>query len=353
MKKTEMSLRQILVLTVTGFWAPAIDLLPGLLAREAGRTAWLVPAVALPVLLLWVAMLGRLFRQEGSGLFVLLRQRLGKVAGNGFVLLYIVWAVWLLAEQLRRSAARMSLVYGGSGGELMAILVLLLVMWMIWGKQGGLYRAGEMFWLAMAVTVAALVLFALPQVEVGYLMPARQDWNGQIGGCLDYLNVWSTAVFAAALLPRASRKPGGDKRALAWVTVSCLGAAGLIAVTLGQMGVGLAAALPQPFLIMVQGLSLQGALTRLEAPVAALWLLADFCRMGLLLAAVREAGGEEKGGRTALLAGVAAAAIRYLLPATKDGVPGGIVLGILVPAGLWILSFCMGKRDNRPHLVED
>ena len=111
------------------------------------------------------------------------------------------------------------------------------------------------------------------------------------------------------------------------------------------MGAGLASKLSQPFLVMVQGLSLEGSLARLEAPVAALWLLADFCRMGLLLAVLREAGGEKGGKWLAVLGGAAAGLGGILLPRAENGVPGGILLGILAPLGLWLLSFCKkGKK---------
>ena len=348
MKAETVSLRQIAVLTVTGLLAPAADVLPGLLAGSAGRSAWLIPLMMLPVLLAWSAVLTRLFRQEGSGLFSLLRYSLGKSLGWFLTLLYIMWAIRLLWERMGRCAARMGAVYGGGVGELMAALVLLLAVWMVWGKRGAIYRAGELFWLAVAAAVAAVLLLALPQIKGEYLLPARDGWAGSPRSWLQYLNVWATMIFGTALFSHVPRKYNAARGVMGWITASCLLSAGLLAAVQGQMGAELAARLPQPFLIMVQGLSLEGAVARLEGPVAALWLLSDFCRMGLLLLVLREAGGEKRGKWVAAAGAAAAFAGQLAVPAGAEAVSGGVLLGILLPVCLWLLAFCRKRREDRP-----
>ena len=334
MKKSEYSLRQILVLTLTGFLAPVADLLPGLLARQSGRGGWLVPLAMLPVLVLWVLFLGRLFREEGSGLFALVHRRLGRVFGGALTLLYIMWGIGLLAEQLNRSVARMGVVYGGRGGEAMAAAVLLLAVWVTRGKEGALFRAGELLWLAAAVGTVCVLLLALPRIRVEYLAPEP----GWMAGGIDYLNVWGGTVLGTALLARVPRKTGTTRAAVGWVMAAGLCAFGLTAVVLGQTGAGLAARLEHPFLTVVQGITLEGALARLEGPVAALWLVADFCRMGLLLAVLREAGGERWGRWLVRLGSLLAGGAQFYPLEGEVGVPWGLLLGFLVPACL-----CLGE----------
>lgn len=348
MKKKAVSLRQVIVLTVTGLVAPAVDLLPGALARRAGGGAWLTPVLMLPVLVLWVVVLGRVFRAEESGLFPVLRQSLGRGLGWAFTLLYIMWAVWLLTEQVGRSAARMSAAYGGRGGEWMAAFVLVLAVWMVWKEEDGLYRAAELFWLVAAVAVAVFLGMTLPQINGTYLLPQKGEWGGQVESGLYYINVWATAVFSSALLTKVPRKTKAVRQAVGWTIASCLIAAGILAGILGQMGAGLAKKLEQPFLITVQGLSLEGAIGRLEAPAAALWLEADFCRMGLFLLALREAGGE-RGGKWLVVAGGVLAFVsqRIFLTGVRGG-SAGLLLGVLVPVCLWIVSLCKEWRKSRP-----
>ena len=347
MRANAVSLRQVIVLTATGLMAPAVELLPKALADRAGSGAWLTPLLMLPVLVVWTFLLGSLFKKEGSGLFSVLKQRLGRGLGWLLTLLYIMWGGWLLSEQVERSAERMGAVYGGSAGGWIALLVLALAVWMAWKRENGLYRAAELFWLAMAVAVIVYLVLSLPQVEGGYLLPAEGWWKGQAGSSLFYIDVWATAVFSSALLTKLPRRAGAVRQAALWMAVSCLAAAGILAGILGQMGAGLTGKLEHPFLITVQGLSLEGAIGRLEAPVAALWLMADFCRMSLFLLSAREAG-RQWGGRWLLVAGGVLAFIAQRSGAGAGGAAlGGMFLGTAVPVCLWILSFLGGKKRGK------
>lgn len=347
MNGTEYSPRQVAVLTVTALLAPAAELLPGLLSREVGSAAWLVPVLLLPAALLWTAMLGRLFREEGSGLFPLLSRRLGRYAGGGAAAVYLLWGCWLLARQLRAVAHRMTAVYTGQAGSLAAVLLLLLAAWLALGRPGALVRAGELFWLAMAVTAVAVLLLALPQCKVEYLRPAWNGGRGWLRATGYGLDLGGTAVLSTALLTRVPRRPGTGRQIMGWTAAGCLLAAGLLAAVVGQLGAGLTGRLDHPFFLMVQGLSLEGAIARLEAPVAALWLMADGCRAGLILAALREAGGECWGRRLGWC-GCAAAAVLWLVqPGEPTGWSGGLLLGVLLPALLFFLEILSpGQRGK-------
>lgn len=306
----------------------------------------MTPVLMLPALALWVAMLGRVFREEKSGLFPVLRQRAGRGLGWCITILYVMWTIWLLAEQVERSAARMSAIYGRGGGEWIAALVLVLTVWMVWRKGDGLCRAAEVFWLAAAVAVAVFLALSLPRIRGAYLLPRKEEWSGQVESGLYYVDVWATAVLSTALLTKVPRRARAGRQAVGWLVASCLMAAGILAGILGQMGAGSARKLAQPFLITVQGLSLKGAIGRSEAPTAALWLITDLCRMGLFLLVLREAGGERGGKWLAALGAVLAFMGRSVLPDGEGGGHGGIVLGVLVPVLLWVVSIHKERRGK-------
>lgn len=337
MRSESVSLRQITVLTVTGLLAPAADLLPGLLARDAGRAGWLAPLLVLPVVLLWTALLSSLFKEEGSDLRRLLRRGLGTLPGWVLILLYIMWGTALLGGGLLRASVRLGAAYGDGAGRVLAILVLLLALWMVWGKEGGLCRAAEIFWLAMVAAVAAVLLLSLPQLKGERLLPAWEDWKGAPSAWADCLGLVGTGVFGAALAGKAPRRAGSRRRLLGWGTALCLLLAALTAAVLGQVGAELAAKLEHPFFIMVQGLSLEGGFARLEAPMAALWLLTDFAWMGLLLAAVKKLAGERAGKWVALLSAFAAAVGQTFFTKKVFTVFGGLLLGFGVPLLLLLL----------------
>ena len=157
------------------------------------------------------------------------------------------------------------------------------------------------------------------------------------GGWVDCLGVLGGAVFAAALAGKAPRREKSCSRLLGWGAAVCLLLTALAAAVVGQVGAELTGKLEHPFFIMVQGLSLEGGFARLEAPVAALWLLADFAGMGLLLLAVRTLAGERAGKWTALLAALAAAVGQGVFSEEKFLTSGGLVLGFGVPFLLWVV----------------
>lgn len=344
MRSESVSLRQIAVLTVTGLLAPAADLLPGFLTRAAGRAGWLVPLLVLPAVLLWVWAVASLFNQEGRDLGGALKVGLGKGFGWSVILLYIMWGTALLGGGVARASSRLGEVYGDAAGMVLAGLVLLLALWMAWGKDAALCRAAELLWLAVGVAVAAVLLLSLFQIKGDRLVPAWEEWRGGPAAWTGCLGVVGSAVFGTALAGKAAREKKGRRRLLGWGTVLCVLTALLAAAVLGQVGAELAVKLEHPFLIMVQGLSVEGGFARLEAPVAALWLLADFAWMGLLLAAVKNLGGAKAGKWIA--AGSAATALlgQKLFGGKTILVFGGLILGFALPVLLLPLVRWREKR---------
>lgn len=344
MKTEGGSLRQVLLLAVTGLFSPAVDVLPKLLAERAGKGAWAVPLLAFPLLLLWAAVVGALLEMGERGFFGVLRQRLEKGMGVCVTILYMVWAVLLLREQFLLCAGRMGAVYEGSAGVWMALGILLLAGWSARKGGGGLYRAAQLFWLMMAVTASVVVLMSLPRLKVDYLWPEKIKGRELLRGVAEYINVWGSGILAAALLTHKPEKR--MREAVGWLAVSCFGGAALIAVVLGQVGPNLTLKLSDPFFIAAQGLSVKGAIARLEAPVAGLWLLTDFCRMGLFLAVLKEAGGERYGNHLAAAGAVLAAVGGIAFPQRRGGGGLGLLLGVFLPFGLWVLGWCSKKEER-------
>lgn len=336
MKADALSLRQITVLTVAGLLAPGADILPKLLAETSGRAGWIAPLLCLPVLLIWTALLRSLLKGEGQDLTGALRAGFGPFLGGVFRIIYIMWGILLLTDQTYRSASRLGAVYGMGVGRTFSALMLVLVLWMTWGKLGAVCRAAELFWLALAAAAAGILLLSVPQVELKRLAPSWRELGGLSKAWRDCLGLLGTGIFAAVLTGKAPRtKKGG--RLLAWAAGVCLLLAALTAAVLGQVGAELTAKLPHPFSIMVQGLSLGGGFARLEAPMAALWLMADFARAALLLSAIRTLTGERAGRWVSLLSAVAAAVGQIFFSGTGALVFGGLFLGIGVPAALFLL----------------
>ncbi len=342
----KISPRQLTVLTVTALLAPGVDLLPRLAAGVSGGAGWLIPLVSLPALLLWTLLLTSLFKQEGSCLGKKLLQGFGPISGRGITLLYIIWGTLALSAQLGRSSMRLGVVYGPGAGGTLALLVLLLALWSVRKGMGTLCRSGELFWLAMGITVLAVAALSIPQMKWERLLPKWEEIINLPKGAALCLGALSPALFAAALTEKSTRTRGSRGKFLGWTAALCGLLTLLLGGMIGQLGGRLTAKLAHPFFIMVQGLSLQGAIARLEALALALWLMADYCCFGLLLAGVGKLAGKKRERRVPVEAALLALLIQKWTSLEELVELGGVLLGWVLPVLLWLRIQWMERRTS-------
>ena len=300
MNSDKLSARQLAVAVLVGGLSAG--------AAAAGRADWwwLLACVPVGVVIGWLV----LYRMGHRPLGLRPLHPVLKV-------LYAIWAVVLMADALERTAGRLWSASGGQGDVrwLMALLALPLI-WMGWGKAAAFFRAVEIFWLAAAAAVAAVLLLGVPRVNWAWALEPAGGWMESMGAGVVIL---STGLFAIPHLYKVEEEPGGARRGLLW-----LGALGVLSVllallTAGLLSPGVAARLDGPFFAAA---GLLGDSARLEGLVSALWLLPDLTLIGLL----SRSWGEERWPALAVLAalGAALAGVMGLLPGAA--MPFGCVL---------------------------
>lgn len=272
------------------------------------------------------------------------RREFGKGFGRALTLLYIVWITILVAQQWSWTLERMKKLQG-SWGWLAAGVTLALALNMVRKGLGPLCRAAQIFWLALIAVFAGILVLAIPRIDLMWLAPRPGDGRGLFAAVADCLGVLSGGVLAAALVGSSSRTEGEHRQVLGWVATVCLLAAAAAAVVVGQLGPSLTARLPYSFFVMVQGLGVEGGFARLEAPVSALWLLGDFARFGLLLAAATALAGERAGWWTALGVAIIGVLLGSFVPLEK-GTVLNLFFGGVLPIRLWIRAWFRKKRKE-------
>lgn len=350
MERDILSVRQMMVLLLVALLVPVTDLLPSVVAQRVGRGGWLVAPLALPALLLALWLCSRVFC--GRGLCV----EVGKPVAYTILIIYIVWILLLLALVFRFSAARMGPIYRRVPPTFFAAGVAVLAVWMGRGKAAALARAGEIFYLALAVVLVGVLLLAMLRVEWGNLYPVA--WSKLPGGSISAAGILLNVVPVAVLGARVPKSMRSARRVLGWATVFCVTFLLVLVTVLGSVGSQLCARLDTPYFIMVQGVGIKGAFQRLEAPMAALWLLSDLILSGMLLRAgndyVSSLVSERWGRRSVPILALAAAAIGWLMFPEDDllRVFGadvlpvlGIILGLVIPVLLQIVA-CVRKRNR-------
>lgn len=344
MKKGALSRTQLAVLVWAGVLAPAAELLPGA-ALSAGRGAWLAPLAALPLVLLSVCLLTRLAGDKGLARGIL--DGLGPRFGRGVLFLYMMWALALLALRLRLCAGRM-LSSGNRDGALPYFLLVAagMVFWLAGGSLAAFARAGQLFFLVLALTGGAILLLSLPQVRAVRLLPL---WTGDAvhalqsgfaaAGVLGWGSCWA---FLTEGMPSDGK--GGCRR----TALGCVILALTQWVILGSLGPALAGRLDSPFLALAKSVGVEGAFQRVESVVAALWVIADVtmaCLLAFALRAMLAAAAPQRQEKwTGRIAVVLAAGIALFLPGRQmerlehlalwANLWSGLVMPILL--GTWI-----------------
>ena len=297
MKSEQLSPRQLSVAVLVGGLSTG--------AAAAGRADWRILLACVPagVLLGWL-----LLRRVG-------RRPLHPVLNA----LYGVWAVALMAQTLARTAGRLQAAGGQGNGAWLAVLLTLPLLWMGWGKAAAFFRAVEIYWLAVLVTAAAILLLGAPRMDWQWALEPAGDWKRSVA---DGTLALSTGLFVLPYLYKIEPEPGGTHRGLVW-----LGGLGVLSGALALLTAGLlgpaAAKVDAPFFAAA---GLLGDSARLEGLVSALWLIPDLTLIGLL----SRTWGE--GPRPAL---AVAAALGLALTGVADAAPGwALAAGCLVLAAL-------------------
>ncbi len=349
MERDILSTRQMMVLLAVALLVPATDILPSAAARWVGRGGWLIALLVLPVLLLALWACSKVFCGDD------LCARLGKPMGYTIIIIYLVWTLFVLSLVFRVSAARMEMIYAEAPPIFFGAGVAAVGIWMGRGRASALARAGEIFYLALTVVLAGVLVLALSRVEWSNLHPVA--WKSLPRGSFSAAGILLNVAPVAILGARVPKRMRSVRKVLGWTSVFCGAVCLVLLVVLGSVGVRLCMRLDIPYLIMVQGLGIKGAFQRLEAPVAAMWLLSDLILAGMLLRAGNDyvvAVASERWGRWSVpvIALVALGVGWLLFPKGEtlrafcvDVLPmTGVVLGLVIPLLLTIVLRVRQKK---------
>lgn len=281
-------------------------------AAFSGRLDWRWALAAVPIGVIsgWL-----LLRRVGT------RPLFQGVGGGVLAAAYSGWAVVLMSVILRRTAERIQITNAdrAEAGWILLLIVIPLL-WMGWGKSAAFFRAVEIFWLAVVVLLAAVVIFAVPRIQWRWLLVPVGDWRQSAAAMVLVL---STQLF---FLPYIYKVEGGIQRGLMWQGTLGILAAVLAAVTAGVLSPAVAVQLKEPFFVAsgVLGESVRG-----EGLISALWLLPDLTLAGLL--------SRVWGGRHRAAVGVGAACVLALMGSPNFFSTEFLALGTIVLTALTLL----------------
>ena len=315
-KQSMLSRRQLLSLGWVALLSPVIRQLPRAAVHMGGRGSWLAPLAALPLGLLYAALLHGLLknRQEGEGLQHQFCKALGKFGGRGLLLAYTLWAVFYMGFVLRAGADRfIAAVYPSSRPTVFVLILAGLGLMAGLGRLKVLSRCAEVVQPLLIFSLLLIIWSALPKVETENLLPLRRGHLAEAAfGALPVVNTLCFTVYAAFLEHRVEK--GSVGRSLLGPLLGTLGLVFLLGlVTIGCFGAEVTGAMRHPFFVLIRDVRLFNLLERIEAVIIVQWVLTDFVLVALFCHVAASnlcfvfRGGE--GQRRLFAVGVTAAAV--------------------------------------------
>ena len=280
-----LSRRQLGALVWGALVSSLVRMAPGSMLPAAGGGAWLSAALSVPGVLVLGLVLGLLLslRRPGEGLGELFCRALDPGPGRALAGVCALWLVFCGGFVLRCGGDRfVAAVYPESPIWLFAGVTLLLCL------PAGLGRVRVLGRCARIVVPCLLGLFALvflltaPRLELAELsLPDRALVRCGTGA----VPLLGTVCSGAFFLFLAGPFPPEQGRGVFYPPLLGLAGLGLAlsATVTGVFGPGLAGQMDYPFFVLIRNVRLFLLLERMDALIAAVWVVSDYLLVGALL----------------------------------------------------------------------
>ena len=282
MKKTDGSPELLLAVALL---SPLLRLIPGSAAALGGSSAWAGPLAALPLVLLYAALLRRLrrFLLPGESFPELTLRALGRRFGGLLLLLFAGWFLLYGGFVLRAGADRLQITaYPRCSPAFFVLSMGLLTLMAALGPLRSLLRLARVVGPLLFLVLLLILCKAARSLDASELLPL--DGRELLCSSLPSLDLLTFALSARLFFRRGrAEKEEGLLPCALRLALFCLLLCALGAAVQGRFGPALSARLSAPFFALVRNLVFFRSLERMEALVVGLWILPDFLLGGLCL----------------------------------------------------------------------
>ena len=258
---------------------------PAVAAGAAGSAGWLAPLFGLPPVIGMAFLLQYMYRKRPDDpLDQIFYAVWGRIPGRAVLALYAAWCTLQASFSLRLYIERIQAgMFTRTGGALFAMMLLAICWWASIGRLNALTRASAVFFGLVALTLLVMLLLALPDYNLGNLLPVNpmRAQSIVLGGA-SVLGPFGVLIYANFLSGRVENRHLLGRHSLPALAVITLGCMLLFAFTIGILGAPLTARMQDPFLIAVKNISGTAGNARLEAFVIALWTMPTFVFISLM-----------------------------------------------------------------------
>ena len=264
--------------------SPIIRLYPNSAVNLGGKSVWLSPVVALPVVLLIYAMTDRFLKraQEHEGLGDMIIKAVGRIPGKTVLIIYVLWLLFYTGFVIKGGAERLlSSIYPNGQPALFIVTLAAAGLWIAVGKIRSLGRLSEIFAAILGLTLLIVTAAAVFDIEVKNILPVTVYDIDNIGiGAIPVANVLGIGTNLAFLNGCAEKGKIKKTDAVVLLTLTIIA---IILATIGTLGTELIKSLQHSYFIMIRDIDLIGIVERIEAAVIVTWVVTDLIYVSVLL----------------------------------------------------------------------
>lgn len=354
--KDHISISQFMVLFWGALLSPLVESLLNITPQIDSKGGYVTPLLALPFLLAMGYFMGHFCGKQG-GFAQILGHSFGKTGGKLLLSLYFIWGIFLMAIQLRL-CARGFLAVGYQEGSLLFILpALSLFIWWMSGVSLSAFARSASIYFGILLAVFVLVLsLSVQEVSLEQVLPLWTEDIPKISlGTIPVLGLFGYGIYASFFLGEVVSPTGLRRPWIAWSVAGCFFTSIFVFIATGTFGVTLLGDMEEGFFQLSKGVAVEGGFQRMESLVLALWTLADFILLGVLLRGTAQCGKKMINWTQSplilsaiiLLSTVIALIYPKIhLLAENFVLWGNVFFAWVLPAGLFLLKKCLHSKKN-------
>lgn len=355
-RRDALSITQFMVLFWGALLSPLVESLLNITPQIQSKGGYLTPLLALPCLILWGYLL-QCFAGKNRGYDQALGESFGKIGGKILLTGYFIWGILLMAIQLRLCATGF-LAVGYQEGSLLFILPALsvFVWWMSGASLGGFGRTASLYFVILLLVFIAVLSLSWKEVEIIRVLPLwTEDVRPIVVGTVPVLGLFGYGIYASFFLGEVVSPTGLRRPWIAWSVAGCFFTSIFVFIATGTFGVTLLGDMEEGFFQLSKGVAVEGGFQRMESLVLALWTLADFILLGVLLRGTAQCGKKMINWTQSplilsaiiLLSTVIALIYPKIhLLAENFVLWGNVFFAWVLPAGLFLLKKCLHSKKN-------
>lgn len=277
LSKGKISIRQALIFVFISITSPLLRILPSYssISKEA---SWIVPIVSLVFLTLYIFVLDEITKNhKDKNLSEIFEIIFGKFIGKLVTVIFLMWAIFLLALYLRYFAERyLSTIMRDAYIEFLLITILFVAYYIAKNNIEYLARMFEIFFVVITILIVGTALITFTQIKKENLLPiTTYDILPILKSSVYYIGILSFMIWPFFFSTQISCKDKFKSNAFKYIFFTAIVSVLVIVSTLGSLGVEITQNFQIPFFILSKSISILDSIERIEAIYIAIWTIAD------------------------------------------------------------------------------